>query len=59
MEVWVKLVPNKWLVPGMCSRKLDIQLQDGDIGEAIVLPAPDLMVEVVFQDSDIGWVISI
>jgi len=36
-----------------------MQFQDGKIGEAIVLPAPDLMVEVVLQNSDIGWVISI
>ena len=43
----------------MCSRKLNIQFQDGDIGEAIVLPAPDLMVEVVLQNSDVGWVVSI
>jgi hypothetical protein len=39
MEVRIKLAPNKSLVPGMYSRKLIIQLQDGEIGEAIVLPA--------------------
>lgn len=41
------------------ARANDIQFQNREVCEAVVFVIPDLRVQVVFEDGDIGWVISV
>lgn len=45
----------------MSDRRLEnhVQLQDGKIGETIIFIAPGLVVQIVFEDVHILWVVPI
>lgn len=38
---------------------MHIQLQDGEVGKTVILLAPDLVVEIILEDTDIVRVVTV
>lgn len=35
------------------------QFQDGEVGQTVVFFASCLVVEIIFEDADVGWIVSV